>query len=250
MREMIELWNCLAIGRMAGEIQAQFKDRYPLVLVVMGGAVVFAGQLLPRLGCGFQRQQNVAQRRRDGVVFGTVRTIQIDGSLQRSLSRPCIAGVRREVPRQRVVPDLLGLIPADSGEAARSMSLACVSRQARRTRRTIRGVRSLCKQVVEMIRHARRVMDVEGTNRRIPAVGGCAIEIRAIHVAERTRSALVQLLADQVIGRVVLVARIELDHRTENVAVALVQAAGFTRVDQAGGAARDAVRHLVAGDVE
>jgi hypoxanthine phosphoribosyltransferase len=38
-----------AIGRMAVEIQAQFKDRYPLVLVVMGGAVVFAGQLLPQL---------------------------------------------------------------------------------------------------------------------------------------------------------------------------------------------------------
>jgi len=38
-----------AIGRMAGEIQAQFKDRYPLVLVVMGGAVVFSGQLLPLL---------------------------------------------------------------------------------------------------------------------------------------------------------------------------------------------------------
>lgn len=38
-----------AIDRMAGEIQAQFKDRYPLVLVVMGGAVVFAGQLLPQL---------------------------------------------------------------------------------------------------------------------------------------------------------------------------------------------------------
>jgi hypoxanthine phosphoribosyltransferase len=38
-----------AIGRMAGEIQAQFADRYPLVLVVMGGAVVFGGQLLPQL---------------------------------------------------------------------------------------------------------------------------------------------------------------------------------------------------------
>jgi hypoxanthine phosphoribosyltransferase len=38
-----------AIARMAVEIQAQFKDRYPLVLAVMGGAVVFAGQLLPRL---------------------------------------------------------------------------------------------------------------------------------------------------------------------------------------------------------
>ena len=38
-----------AIDRVAGEIQAQFADRYPLVLVVMGGAVVFAGQLLPLL---------------------------------------------------------------------------------------------------------------------------------------------------------------------------------------------------------
>jgi len=38
-----------AITRMAGEIEAQFKDRYPLVLVVMGGAVVFSGQLLPLL---------------------------------------------------------------------------------------------------------------------------------------------------------------------------------------------------------
>jgi hypoxanthine phosphoribosyltransferase len=38
-----------AIGRLADEITAQLKDRYPLVLVVMGGAVVFGGQLLPRL---------------------------------------------------------------------------------------------------------------------------------------------------------------------------------------------------------
>lgn len=38
-----------AIGKVAAEIQRQFKDRYPLVLIVMGGAVVFAGQLLPKL---------------------------------------------------------------------------------------------------------------------------------------------------------------------------------------------------------
>ena len=38
-----------AIAKVAAEIQAGFKDKYPLVLVVMGGAVVFAGQLLPRL---------------------------------------------------------------------------------------------------------------------------------------------------------------------------------------------------------
>ncbi len=38
-----------AIDRLAGEIAQQLKDRYPLVLVVMGGAVVFGGQLLPLL---------------------------------------------------------------------------------------------------------------------------------------------------------------------------------------------------------
>jgi hypoxanthine phosphoribosyltransferase len=38
-----------AIDRLAGEIQRQFRERYPLVLVVMGGAVVFGGQLLPLL---------------------------------------------------------------------------------------------------------------------------------------------------------------------------------------------------------
>lgn len=38
-----------AVQRVATEIQQRFLDRYPLVLVVMGGAVVFAGQLLPLL---------------------------------------------------------------------------------------------------------------------------------------------------------------------------------------------------------
>jgi hypoxanthine phosphoribosyltransferase len=38
-----------AIRRLAGEIEREMKDRYPLVLTVMGGAVVFAGQLLPLL---------------------------------------------------------------------------------------------------------------------------------------------------------------------------------------------------------
>lgn len=38
-----------AIARLAGEIDSRLREAYPLVLVVMGGAVVFAGQLLPRL---------------------------------------------------------------------------------------------------------------------------------------------------------------------------------------------------------
>ena len=37
------------IDRVAVAIQKQLKDRYPLALIVMGGAVVFAGQLLPKL---------------------------------------------------------------------------------------------------------------------------------------------------------------------------------------------------------
>ena len=37
------------IASVAAEIEKHFKNRYPLVLVVMGGAVVFAGQLLPQL---------------------------------------------------------------------------------------------------------------------------------------------------------------------------------------------------------
>jgi hypoxanthine-guanine phosphoribosyltransferase len=38
-----------AIARLATEITARLKDRYPLVLAVMGGSIVFAGNLLPLL---------------------------------------------------------------------------------------------------------------------------------------------------------------------------------------------------------
>ena len=38
-----------AIRRLAGEIEGALGGRYPLVLAVMGGAVVFAGQILPLL---------------------------------------------------------------------------------------------------------------------------------------------------------------------------------------------------------
>jgi hypoxanthine phosphoribosyltransferase len=38
-----------AIGRVAAEITAKLKDQYPLVLSVMGGAVVFTGRILPLL---------------------------------------------------------------------------------------------------------------------------------------------------------------------------------------------------------
>ena len=38
-----------ALARLAVEVSERFSLAYPLILVVMGGAVVFAGQLLPRL---------------------------------------------------------------------------------------------------------------------------------------------------------------------------------------------------------
>ena len=39
----------LAVHHMAAEVSAKLGDRYPLVLSVMGGAVVFTGHLLPLL---------------------------------------------------------------------------------------------------------------------------------------------------------------------------------------------------------
>lgn len=41
--------SALAVRRVAGEITARLGDANPLVLAVMGGAVVFTGQLLPQL---------------------------------------------------------------------------------------------------------------------------------------------------------------------------------------------------------
>lgn len=38
-----------AIDRIAAQIEGQLAQAYPLVLAVMGGAVVFAGQILPKL---------------------------------------------------------------------------------------------------------------------------------------------------------------------------------------------------------
>src|SRR5947207_7277895 len=38
-----------AVRRVAAEIEQRLSTAYPLVLAVMGGAVVFAGQLLPML---------------------------------------------------------------------------------------------------------------------------------------------------------------------------------------------------------
>jgi hypoxanthine phosphoribosyltransferase len=63
MPELAAAWNFLedsdpvasaqeveaAIARLSAEISVKLDKAFPVVLVVMGGAVVFAGQLLPRL---------------------------------------------------------------------------------------------------------------------------------------------------------------------------------------------------------
>lgn len=38
-----------AVARLANELNAALRDRHPLVVSVMGGAVIFTGQLLPQL---------------------------------------------------------------------------------------------------------------------------------------------------------------------------------------------------------
>ena len=56
-QQLLDAAECIAseeevqavLDRLAGEIALGLRDTFPLVLAVMGGAVVFAGQLLPRL---------------------------------------------------------------------------------------------------------------------------------------------------------------------------------------------------------
>lgn len=61
-----------AIGRLASGIQKRLKDSYPLVLVVMGGAVVFAGQLLPRLRMPLDLDYIHASRYGDATTGGRI----------------------------------------------------------------------------------------------------------------------------------------------------------------------------------
>ena len=57
-QQLLDRAECIAseqavqavLDRLAGEIANVLTDTFPLVLPVMGGAVVFAGQLLPKLG--------------------------------------------------------------------------------------------------------------------------------------------------------------------------------------------------------
>ena len=64
-----------AVRRVATEIEARLGDANPLVLAVMGGAVVFAGQLLPLLGFPLDFDYLHVTRYGDVTVGGSLRWV-------------------------------------------------------------------------------------------------------------------------------------------------------------------------------
>ena len=67
----------LALDRLAGHIADALADRFPIALCVMGGAVVFAGKLLPRLGFPLEFDYLHATRYRDGTRGGEIEWAQL-----------------------------------------------------------------------------------------------------------------------------------------------------------------------------
>ena len=61
-----------ALQRLGGEIAARIADRTPLVLTVMGGAVVFSGHLLPLLAFPLELDYVHATRYRDTTRGGSL----------------------------------------------------------------------------------------------------------------------------------------------------------------------------------
>lgn len=61
-----------ALDRLANRINDAMADRFPVVLCVMGGAVVFAGQLLPRLEFPLEFDYLHATRYRDATRGGEI----------------------------------------------------------------------------------------------------------------------------------------------------------------------------------
>jgi hypoxanthine phosphoribosyltransferase len=62
----------LTLDRLGQQITDALADRFPLVLCVMGGAVVFTGQLLPRLAFPLEFDYLHATRYRDGTRGGEI----------------------------------------------------------------------------------------------------------------------------------------------------------------------------------
>ena len=62
----------LTLDKLARQITDAMADRFPIALCVMGGAVVFAGKLLPRLGFPLEFDYLHATRYRDGTQGGEI----------------------------------------------------------------------------------------------------------------------------------------------------------------------------------
>lgn len=62
----------LTLDQLARQITDAMVDRFPIALCVMGGAVVFAGKLLPRLGFPLEFDYLHATRYRDGIQGGEI----------------------------------------------------------------------------------------------------------------------------------------------------------------------------------
>ncbi len=62
----------LALDSLSSHITDALADRFPIALCIMGGAVVFAGQLLPRLGFPLEFDYLHATRYRDGTRGGEI----------------------------------------------------------------------------------------------------------------------------------------------------------------------------------
>jgi hypoxanthine phosphoribosyltransferase len=62
----------LALDRLAARISDDLGDRFPVALCVMGGGVVFAGKLLPRLGFPLEFDYLHATRYRSGTRGGEI----------------------------------------------------------------------------------------------------------------------------------------------------------------------------------
>ena len=158
---------------------------------------------------------------------------------------PAYVGAGGHVDRQRAVPDPRCRVAADAGDRR-----AVAGRRAVGDAADGLGAAALGQQVEEVVADARGVVHVDVLGAAAPAVERAAVGGRVVHPAEPEVVLEVELLADEVVGRVVGVGGVELHHRAEDVGGRLVEAAGLTGVGEAGGVLGDAVRHLVAGHVE
>ncbi len=102
-----------------------------------------------------------------------------------------------------------------------------------------------------MVERARRVVRVGAADGRGVAVVARTVLARLVHVAQRRAVTVdVDLLAEQEVRLVGGQVRVPLHARAEDVGCRLVEATGVARVVETGRVLRDAVAHLVAGDVE